>query len=52
MSKMVKLGIAAGHVSGARVQRPLWASTSTKNAAYRDVLYVDTLLDWVKSLDV
>ena len=25
---------------GARVQRPLWASTSTKNPAYRDVLYV------------
>jgi len=25
--------------SGARVQRPLWASTSTKNPAYRDVLY-------------
>jgi len=29
---------------GARVQRPLWASTSTKNAAYRDVLYVETLI--------
>lgn len=29
---------------GARVQRPLWASTSTKNAAYRDTLYVDTLI--------
>ena len=25
--------------SGAHVQRPLWASTSTKNPAYRDVLY-------------
>jgi transaldolase len=24
---------------GARVQRPLWASTSTKNPEYRDVLY-------------
>jgi transaldolase len=29
---------------GANVQRPLWASTSTKNAAYRDVLYVEELI--------
>ncbi|MDA0735130.1 MAG: transaldolase [Chloroflexi bacterium] len=29
---------------GARVQRPLWASTGTKNEAYSDVLYVDTLI--------
>lgn len=29
---------------GARVQRPLWASTSTKNPAYRDVMYVETLI--------
>ncbi len=29
---------------GARVQRPLWASTGTKNAAYSDVLYVDSLV--------
>ena len=29
---------------GARVQRPLWASTSTKNPAYSDTLYVDTLI--------
>jgi len=29
---------------GARPQRPLWASTSTKNPAYRDVLYVETLI--------
>ena len=29
---------------GARVQRPLWASTSTKNKAYRDVLYVEELI--------
>ncbi len=28
----------------ARVQRPLWASTSTKNPAYRDVLYVEELI--------
>jgi transaldolase len=29
---------------GARVQRPLWASTSTKNEAYPDTLYVDELI--------
>ena len=29
---------------GARVQRPLWASTSTKNPAYRDVMYVEELI--------
>jgi transaldolase/glucose-6-phosphate isomerase len=29
---------------GARVQRPLWASTSTKNPAYRDVMYVEELV--------
>ena len=30
--------------TGARVQRPLWASTSTKNPAYPDLAYVDTLI--------
>ena len=29
---------------GARLQRPLWASTSTKNPAYRDVVYVEELI--------
>jgi transaldolase len=29
---------------GGRVQRPLWASTSTKNPAYSPTLYVDTLV--------
>jgi transaldolase len=29
---------------GARVQRPLWASTSTKDEAYPDTLYVDELI--------
>jgi transaldolase len=29
---------------GARVQRPLWASTSTKNPAYPDTRYVDELI--------
>jgi len=30
--------------AGASVQRPLWASTSTKNPAYRDVMYVEQLI--------
>ncbi len=30
--------------TGARVQRPLWASTSTKNPEYSDLLYVDNLI--------
>lgn len=30
--------------AGAAVQRPLWASTSTKNPAYRDVIYVEELI--------
>lgn len=29
---------------GARVQRPLWASTGTKNPQYSDTLYVDNLI--------
>jgi len=29
---------------GARVQRPLWASTSTKNPAFPDTMYVDELI--------
>jgi transaldolase len=32
----------AGH--GARVQKPLWASTSTKNPDYPDLLYVENLV--------
>jgi transaldolase len=35
---------AALKQQGARVQRPLWASTSTKNPAYWDVLYVEELI--------
>lgn len=35
---------AAQKARGGRVQRPLWGSTSTKNPAYSDVLYVDTLI--------
>ena len=30
--------------NGARVQRPLWASTGTKNPAYSDVKYVEALI--------
>ncbi len=30
--------------NGARVQRPLWASTSTKNPLYPDTVYVDQLI--------
>jgi transaldolase len=30
--------------AGAHPQRPLWASTSTKNPAYRDVIYVEELV--------
>jgi transaldolase/glucose-6-phosphate isomerase len=30
--------------AGARPQRLLWASTGTKNPAYRDVLYIETLI--------
>ena len=29
---------------GARIQRPLWASTGTKDAAYSDVLYLENLV--------
>ncbi len=39
---------------GARPQRPLWASTSSKNPAYRDVVYVEELIgpDTVNTLPV
>lgn len=35
---------AALREAGAAVQRPLWASTSTKNPAYPDTMYVDRLI--------
>ncbi len=35
---------AALRARGARPQRVLWASTSTKNPAYSDVLYVEELI--------
>jgi transaldolase len=40
--------------AGAKVQRPLWASTGTKNKEYSDVLYVETLIgpDTVNTMPV
>ena len=35
---------AALKAAGAQVQRPLWASTSTKNPTFRDVYYVEALI--------
>ena len=35
---------AALRASGAHPQRPLWASTGTKNGSYSDVLYVESLI--------
>ena len=35
---------AAQQARGGRVQRPLWGSTSAKNPAYSDVLYVESLI--------
>ena len=35
---------AALEARGARLQRPLWASTSTKNPQYPDTMYVDQLI--------
>jgi transaldolase len=37
-------GFADLAAQGARVQRPLWASTSTKNPKYPDTLYVEPLI--------
>ena len=34
----------ARFAAGAQLQRPLWASTSTKNPTYFDLLYVDTIV--------
>ena len=47
-------GFAALRQRGARVQRPLWASTGTKNPAYSDVLYVESLIgpDTVNTMPV
>jgi len=47
-------GFAELRQRGGRVQRPLWASTGTKNPAYSDVLYVETLIgpDTVNTMPV
>ncbi|HEX2385287.1 MAG TPA: bifunctional transaldolase/phosoglucose isomerase [Candidatus Binatia bacterium] len=37
-------GFAQLRSRGGRVQRPLWASTGTKNPEYSDVLYVENLI--------
>ncbi len=44
--KELFLGDAFAHIAsaGGHPQRPLWASTSTKNPAYPDLLYVDTVV--------
>jgi transaldolase / glucose-6-phosphate isomerase len=44
--KQIFLGerFAALRDAGARVQRPLWASTGVKNPKYRDVMYVEELV--------
>lgn len=44
LALMQEPDIAAQLARGARPQRPLWASTSTKNPKFRDVLYVETLI--------
>jgi transaldolase/glucose-6-phosphate isomerase len=47
-------GFAPLRQKGAKVQRPLWASTGTKNPQYSDVLYVEDLIgpDTVNTLPV
>ncbi len=42
--RFARADFAALQAQGARVQRPLWASTSVKNPAYPDTLYVDSLI--------
>src|SRR6266513_1263203 len=36
--------ISSAVAAGAQTQRLLWASTSTKNPAYRDVMYIENLI--------
>ena len=42
--RFARADFAALQARGARPQRPLWASTSVKNPAYPDTLYVDSLI--------
>ena len=38
------IAVGATEANGAHLQRPLWASTSTKNPLFKDTLYVDELI--------
>jgi transaldolase len=42
--RFMQLATQGTATNGARKQRPLWASTSTKNPSYRDVLYIEELI--------
>ncbi|GIV66136.1 MAG: glucose-6-phosphate isomerase [Bellilinea sp.] len=44
LEKFTEKRFIALREKGAHIQRPLWASTSTKNPAYRDVIYVEELI--------
>ena len=44
MNEFASSRYAMEAMNGARPQRPLWASTSTKNPNYSDLLYVDGLV--------
>lgn len=43
-AKMIYQKFKKLNFKGGNIQRPLWASTSTKNPAYRDVKYVEELI--------
>ena len=43
-AKYFMVNFSALRDKGARVQRPLWGSTGTKNPAYSDVLYLEELI--------
>jgi len=44
LNRVAQDDVAALLSQGAQVQRPLWASTSTKNPSYYDLLYVDSIV--------
>lgn len=46
LAELLELSVVRADLAakGAKVQRPLWASTGTKNAAYSDCKYVDELV--------
>lgn len=43
-SRISEADVVSLLAQGAQVQRPLWASTSTKNPSYYDLLYVDSIV--------